>query len=104
MFGFCLKKNFFFFKKKELREKENPYCILLVGNKSDTVANLGEATAAGRALAEQTKLSYFVASAKTGDGVNEVTKKKQDFDLCLYSYSCYFCFKDFLSFGEQATS
>ena len=41
------------------------------------MANLGEATAAGRALAEQTKLSYFVASAKTGDGVNEVTKKSK---------------------------
>lgn len=59
---------------QELKEKENPYCILLVGNKSDTVANLGEATAAGRALAEQSKLSYFVASAKTGDGVSEVRR------------------------------
>jgi Ras-related protein Rab-5C len=41
---------------KELKEKENPYCILLVGNKSDTVSNLAEATGAGRALADQMKL------------------------------------------------
>lgn len=57
---------------RELREKENPYCILLVGNKSDTVRDLAEATAAGRALAEQEKLPYFTASAKTGEGVGDI--------------------------------
>lgn len=71
---------------KELREKENPYCILLVGNKSDTVANLGEATAAGRALADQAKLQYFVASAKSGEGVNDVSF----FALVLFLFSRMF--------------
>lgn len=38
---------FFRYWIKELREKENPYCMLLVGNKSDCVADL---TAAVRCL------------------------------------------------------
>jgi hypothetical protein len=40
---------------KELREKENPYAIVMVGNKSDLVKDLGAATEAGRALAEQVR-------------------------------------------------
>ncbi len=57
---------------RELREKENPYCILLVGNKSDMVADLTEAAAAGRQLAETEKLAFFAASAKTGEGVSDI--------------------------------
>ena len=57
---------------KELREKESPYAIILVGNKSDMVKDLAEAAEAGRALAEQQGLPYFSASAKTGEGVSEI--------------------------------
>merc|ERR1712065_66409 len=57
---------------KELREKESPYSIILVGNKSDMVKDLGAATEGGRALAEQLGLQYYTASAKTGDGVSDI--------------------------------
>ena len=45
---------------------------MLVGNKSDMVKDLGEAAAAGRALAESAKLPYFTSSAKTTEGVSEI--------------------------------
>ena len=57
---------------RELREKESPYVIILVGNKSDTVKDLAAATEAGRAFAEQEKLPYFTSSAKTGEGVSAI--------------------------------
>ena len=57
---------------RELREKESPYAIILVGNKSDMVKDLGAACEAGRAFAEAQQLPFFEASAKTGAGVNEI--------------------------------
>ena len=57
---------------RELREKESPYAIILVGNKSDMVKDLGEAAEAGRAFAESAGLPFFAASAKNGNGINEI--------------------------------
>ena len=57
---------------QELREKEDPHVIILVGNKSDMVDNLDEVSKAGQAYADEMGLKYFVASAKTGDNVREI--------------------------------
>jgi len=58
----------------ELKTILNPSFTILVGNKIDCAETdaLGEETEELRKLAEDNKFKYFLASAKTGEKVNEI--------------------------------
>ena len=59
---------------KELKTNENPYIIILVGNKSDMIEkeNLEAVSKEGLKYAYEANLQYLTASAKTGENVAKI--------------------------------